>query len=410
MGARCRCSCLRDEVFGKDREYSIARSPCSTSVGYTRAVAHEPAARRLDDLASSPSRRASPASCATCSSPRCSVPAPRLDAFNVAFRIPNLLRRLFAEGAFSQAFVPMLAAPAGGEGDEADAAADRRRGHGAGVGAGRDLRARHRRRAGLVWLMASGLERFDEAVVMTRVMFPYIGFMSLVALSAGILNTWKRFAVPAATPVLLNLAIIGAVWVLAPLVRARTASSRSTRWPAASWSAACCSWRCRCRRWRASACLPRIGVRAARPARRLEPSRRAPDPAADGAGAARRVGRPALAAHQHPDRLAPGRRRGVVAVLRRPADGVPDRAARRRTRRRADAAAVGGAGPRRRRRATPRCSTGACAWRSLLALPCARALLVFPEPLVATLFQRGAVRRRRRRQDGDARCGATASA
>ena len=41
---------------------------------------------------------------------------------------------------------------------------------------------------------------------MTRLMFPYIGFMSLVALAAGILNTWKRFAVPAATPVLLNLA------------------------------------------------------------------------------------------------------------------------------------------------------------------------------------------------------------
>ena len=68
---------------------------------------------------------------------------------------------------------------------------------------------------------------------MTRVMFPYIGFMSLVALSAGILNTWKRFAVPAATPVLLNLAMIAAAWLLAPLVRARRASSRSTRWPAA---------------------------------------------------------------------------------------------------------------------------------------------------------------------------------
>ena len=45
---------------------------------------------------------------------------------------------------------------------------------------------------------------------MTRVMFPYIGLISLVSLSAGVLNTWKRFAVPAATPVLLNLAMIGA--------------------------------------------------------------------------------------------------------------------------------------------------------------------------------------------------------
>jgi putative peptidoglycan lipid II flippase len=56
----------------------------------------------------------------------------------------------------------------------------------------------------LVWLMASGLQQsprgFEAAVFLTRWMFPYIGFMSLVALSAGVLNTWKRFAVPAATP------------------------------------------------------------------------------------------------------------------------------------------------------------------------------------------------------------------
>ena len=51
---------------------------------------------------------------------------------------------------------------------------------------------------------------------MTRWMFPYIGFMSMVALSAGILNTWRRFAVPAATPVLLNLSMIGTAWLLSP--------------------------------------------------------------------------------------------------------------------------------------------------------------------------------------------------
>jgi putative peptidoglycan lipid II flippase len=69
----------------------------------------------------------------------------------------------------------------------------------------------------VVWAMASGLVRFDEAVVMTRLMFPYIGLISLVSLSAGILNTWKRFAVPAATPVLLNLAMMGAIGALAPV-------------------------------------------------------------------------------------------------------------------------------------------------------------------------------------------------
>jgi putative peptidoglycan lipid II flippase len=57
---------------------------------------------------------------------------------------------------------------------------------------------------------------FDAAVVMTRWMFPYIACMSLVALAAGVLNTWKRFAVPAATPVLLNVAMIAAAWLGAP--------------------------------------------------------------------------------------------------------------------------------------------------------------------------------------------------
>jgi putative peptidoglycan lipid II flippase len=138
------------------------------------------------------------------------------DAFNVAFRIPNLLRRLFAEGAFSQAFVPILAASRETEGDEVthrlvDAVATVLVWAllvtcVAGVIAAPVL----------VWLLASGLERFDSAVTMTRLMFPYIGFMSLVALAAGILNTWKRFAVPALTPVLLNLAVIVAAWFGVP--------------------------------------------------------------------------------------------------------------------------------------------------------------------------------------------------
>ena len=68
--------------------------------------------------------------------------------------------------------------------------------------------------------MGAGLERFDTAVVLTRWMFPYIGFMSMVALAAGILNTWKRFAVPAVTPVLLNLSVIAAAWWGAPRLTA----------------------------------------------------------------------------------------------------------------------------------------------------------------------------------------------
>jgi putative peptidoglycan lipid II flippase len=72
----------------------------------------------------------------------------------------------------------------------------------------------------LVWVIGSGLAEFDLATTLTRWMFPYIGFMSLVALSAGVLNTWRRFAVPAATPVLLNVAVIAAAWWGAPAFKA----------------------------------------------------------------------------------------------------------------------------------------------------------------------------------------------
>ncbi len=142
-----------------------------------------------------------------------------LDAFYVAFRIPNLLRRLFGEGAFTQAFVPALAHARATDGDEPtrrmiDAVATvlfmaLTATCVVGIAAAPLV----------VWLMASGLAQFDEAVVMTRIMFPYIALISLVSLSAGVLNTWKRFAVPAATPVLLNVAMIAAAWALAPVFR-----------------------------------------------------------------------------------------------------------------------------------------------------------------------------------------------
>ncbi|MFM2119664.1 MAG: murein biosynthesis integral rane protein MurJ [Pseudomonadota bacterium] len=141
------------------------------------------------------------------------------DAFQVAFRIPNLLRRLFAEGAFSQAFVPILAASRTQQGDAATRSLIDAVGSVLlavllltsvlGVLAA----------PALVWLMAAGLPArgAELATTMTRLMFPYILCMSLVALSAGVLNTWKRFAVPAATPVLLNMAVILAAWLGVPL-------------------------------------------------------------------------------------------------------------------------------------------------------------------------------------------------
>ncbi len=147
------------------------------------------------------------------------------DAFNVAFRIPNLFRRLFAEGAFSQAFVPVLAASKAQDGEEATRLLIA---HVAtvmawvlvltcvvGVVAA----------PWMVWAMASGLQQnpkgYDVAISMTRFMFPYIGFMSMVALASGVLNTWKRFAVPAATPVLLNVSMIAAAWALVPWLKQR---------------------------------------------------------------------------------------------------------------------------------------------------------------------------------------------
>lgn len=139
------------------------------------------------------------------------------DAFNVAFRIPNLLRRLFAEGAFAQAFVPILAHTRENDGDDAthrliDAVATVLMWALVVTCVFGVLAA-----PWLVWLIGSGLKEFDLAARMTRWMFPYIGFMSMVALSAGILNTWRRFAVPALTPVLLNLSVIAAAYWGAPL-------------------------------------------------------------------------------------------------------------------------------------------------------------------------------------------------
>ncbi|MDB5797598.1 MAG: murJ, partial [Paucimonas sp.] len=142
------------------------------------------------------------------------------DAFFIAFRIPNLLRRMFAEGAFSQAFVPILAEFKNQRGDEATRELVD---HVATILVWTLLLVTLLGIAAapvVVYLMASGLQAnpdaFDASVQMTRIMFPYIVFMSFVALSGGILNTWREFKVPAFTPVLLNLSFIAAALLLAP--------------------------------------------------------------------------------------------------------------------------------------------------------------------------------------------------
>lgn len=142
------------------------------------------------------------------------------DAFFVAFRIPNLLRRLFAEGAFSQAFVPILAEYANKKGtDPAKELIDK-------VATALMWTLLLITIVGMVaapsvvWLVATGLdgnsEIFGLSVLMTRIMFPYILFMSMVALAGGVLNTWREFRIPAITPVLLNVTFIIASLFVAP--------------------------------------------------------------------------------------------------------------------------------------------------------------------------------------------------
>ena len=110
------------------------------------------------------------------------------DAFNVAFRIPNLFRRFFAEGAVSQAFVPVLAGARAQHGDDKTKLLIN---HVATVLSWMLLLTSVMgvlAAPALVWVMASGLQQnphsFDAAVVMTRWMFPYIGFMSMVSLAS----------------------------------------------------------------------------------------------------------------------------------------------------------------------------------------------------------------------------------
>jgi putative peptidoglycan lipid II flippase len=142
------------------------------------------------------------------------------DAFFVAFRIPNLLRRLFAEGAFSQAFVPILSEYKNKNGTAATKVlVDRVSGAlllGLVIAVAIGIAAA----PVIVYVSAPGFAaepaKFELTTTMLRITFPYILFISLVSLAAGILNTWSRFAVPAFTPTLLNVAFIAGALLLAP--------------------------------------------------------------------------------------------------------------------------------------------------------------------------------------------------
>ncbi|WP_299771713.1 murein biosynthesis integral membrane protein MurJ [uncultured Tateyamaria sp.] len=138
-------------------------------------------------------------------------PGPLMDAFVAAFRLPNMFRRFFAEGAFNAAFVPMFSSKL--EGDEDAARFGRDALNGLALVTLILTALAMIFMPALVWATAGGFgqERFDLATGFGRIVFPYIFFMSLSALFSGVLNATGRFAVAAAAPVLLNIMVIGAM-------------------------------------------------------------------------------------------------------------------------------------------------------------------------------------------------------
>ncbi len=144
------------------------------------------------------------------------------DAFFIAFKLPNLFRRLFAEGAFNAAFVPLFA----GRLEEA--------GKPAAALFGRQVFAALlwvllvlvvAMELAMPWVMQAVVpgfldapEKFDLTVTLTRITFPYLLFIALVSLLGGVLNSLLRFAAAAATPILLNLCLIGALLSAAPFL------------------------------------------------------------------------------------------------------------------------------------------------------------------------------------------------
>ncbi|MEN9558920.1 MAG: hypothetical protein RLZZ502_131 [Pseudomonadota bacterium] len=139
------------------------------------------------------------------------------DAFEVAFQLPNMLRRLFAEGAFSQAFVPLLAGVKAKEGEAATRALVNKVASVQLVALIVVTVLGMLIAPALIWLSAARFTAAQNVLAseLLRIMFPYLLFVSLVALAGGVLNVYRHFAIPAITPVLLNVATIFGATVLA---------------------------------------------------------------------------------------------------------------------------------------------------------------------------------------------------
>ncbi|PWE26562.1 murein biosynthesis integral membrane protein MurJ [Pararhodobacter marinus] len=140
---------------------------------------------------------------------------PAAQAFIVAFSLPNMFRRFFAEGAFNTAFVPMFSKKYEAGDNPGHFAREAMSGLATLVLALTLLAQVFM--PWLVLLMASGFagdERFDLAVDYGRIAFPYILFISLAALASGVLNATGRFAAAAAAPVLLNIIFVATLWLV----------------------------------------------------------------------------------------------------------------------------------------------------------------------------------------------------
>ncbi len=142
------------------------------------------------------------------------------DVFFVAFKLPNLFRRLFAEGAFNLAFVPLFAGKL-----EKDGEAEARKFAEAALSGllVALLLVVALFEVSMPWVMAAFApgfvdepERFQLAIDLARITFPYLLFISLVSLLSGVLNSVGRFWAAAAAPVLLNITLIAAIWAAAP--------------------------------------------------------------------------------------------------------------------------------------------------------------------------------------------------
>jgi len=144
------------------------------------------------------------------------------DAFQLAFTLPNTFRRLFAEGAFSVAFVPMYSRALHGDGGED--AAEKFAGDVLAVFIWVLLAfsaVAMIAMPAIVWVLASEYQtvpgKFELSVLLSRITFPYLGLISLVAMLSGLLNARSRFGPGALAPVFLNMVLIGGILIGAEL-------------------------------------------------------------------------------------------------------------------------------------------------------------------------------------------------